>query len=128
LQEKLLERRREMLRMRSKGLSLNVVVNDLSQKYDRTREALYKDWRRRKAWIKALLDLGDPEAVFLDILARHEDIYRMTVMECLQADNSSAKIGALRLLRDLNRDFYDMNLTPEIMERLDRIEEVASKR
>ena len=71
--------------------------------------------------------MGDPETVFFDFIARHEEIYQMTVMECYQADNSSARVGALRLLRDLNRDFYEVNVTPYLMKRLEDLEEKAKK-
>ncbi len=32
----------------------------------------------------------------------------MTVMEFLKGDNSNARVGALRLMRDLNLDFVEM--------------------
>jgi hypothetical protein len=93
----LVERRQKMVRQRAKGLPLNMVVNQLSNEYSRTKQALYKDWRNRKIWIKGILDLDDPETVFFDFYTRHEEIYQMTVMEYYKADNSSAKVGALRL-------------------------------
>ena len=123
----LIERRQKMVRQRAKGLPLNIVVNQLSQEYTRTKQALYKDWRNRKTWIKGILDLDDPETVFFDFYARHEEIYQMTVMEYYKADNSSAKIGALRLLRDLNRDFYEISITPHLLKRLEDLEGKAKK-
>ena len=124
----LLERRQEIRRLRGKGLPLNVIVNDLAPKYEVTPRAIYKDWKNRKHRIKALLSLGDPDAVFLDIVSRHNEIFRIAMVEYLSADNSSAKVGAIKLLRDLNRDLYDMNVTPDIMERLERIEELAKEK
>ena len=125
--EELVERRRKMVRKRAKGLPLNIVVNQLSKEYSRTKQALYKDWRNRKTWIKDILELGDSETVFFDFYARHEEIYQMTVMVYYQADNSSAKVGALRLLRDLNRDLYEISITPHLMKRLEDLEEKARK-
>jgi hypothetical protein len=116
-----------MLKLRSKGLALNFVVNDLCRKYKVTPQCLYRDWRNRKSWLPDLLDYGDRETVFLDILARHEDIYKMTVREYLQGDNSSARVGALRLLRELNLDFYELSVSSDIMTRLERLEEEAAK-
>ena len=77
--------------------------------------------------MKTIMGLRDPETFFLDVTSSHMEIYKMTVVEYLRADNSNARVGALRLLRDLNRDLYNMNVTPDIMERLERIEELAQK-
>ena len=41
--EKLVERRRKMVKQRAKGLPLNMVVSQLSRDYDRTKQALYTD-------------------------------------------------------------------------------------
>jgi len=103
-----------MLRLTGKGLALNEVVRDLAAEYGVTRTALYIDWAKRDKWIPIIMDLDDPEKVFYDIAVAHKEIYRMAVKEYLTGDNSSARIGALRLLRDLNRDFYEMNVTPHL--------------
>lgn len=121
--ETLLERRQEMLRLKATGLSLAKIINDISVKYEITTRGLYADWSNRKRWIKAILSLEDPETFFLDVLATHKQIYNRASIEYLKADNSNAKIGALRLLRDLNRDFYEMVSIHDLIIRVDRIEE-----
>jgi hypothetical protein len=127
LNENLLKRRTEMLMLSGKGVILGEVVKDLATKYDVSRTALYIDWAKRNKWIPTILELNDPEKVFYDIMVAHKEIYRMGVREYLTADNSNARIGALRLLRDLNRDFYEMSVTPHIMKRLEELEEEAAK-
>jgi hypothetical protein len=83
---------------------------------------LYKDWRRRKEWLEQLLDIKDPTVFFLDLMANHMEIYQFTVREYLQGDNSNARIGGLRLLRELNKDFMEMIVTRNVLDRLDRLE------
>lgn len=125
MMETLLERRQEMLRLKATGLSLAKIINDLSQKYEITVRGLYLDWGNRKRWIKAILSLEDPETFFLDVLATQKQIYKHAFLEYLKADNSSAKIGALRLLRDLNKDLYEMVSLHDLIIRIDKLEEVA---
>lgn len=120
--ETLLERRQEMLRMKATGLSLAKIINDLSVKYEITRRGLYADWAARARWIKALLSLKNPELFFLDCLANHKQIYNRAYMQYLKGDNSAAKIGALRLLRDLNRDMYEMVSVHDLIIRIEAVE------
>jgi len=122
LRTNLYKRRSKMLKLKAMGFSLVEVVNQLTLEHDVTASALYKDWRRRKEWQEQLLDIKDPEVFFLDLVANHREIYRFAVREYLQGDNSNARIGALRLLRELNKDFMEMIVTRDVLNRLDRLE------
>jgi hypothetical protein len=104
----LLERRTKMLKLRAQAFPLSQVVKLLSGEYEVTTTAIYKDWRNRKTWQKQLLELGDLEQLCVDLYATHKEIYRMAVREYLSGDNSNARVGALRLMRDLNHDFITM--------------------
>ena len=97
-----LTRRKELLKNRNLGMNLADNVNLLAAKYDVTKRAVYKDFKNRKAWIPVILQIEDTDTVFLDLLSQHKELYRLCSLEYLKADNSNAKIGALRLLRDLN--------------------------
>jgi hypothetical protein len=121
----LLERRQKLLKMRSMGVSLAEAVKDLSERYDVSTRTVYYDWRNRKKWIEAVLGIEDPEAFFLDLVANHGEIYRLASLEYLKGDNSAARIGALRLLRDLNRDMGEMIITRDMFSRVERLEEAA---
>jgi len=99
------------------------IINDISQKYNITPRGLYQDWAGRARWIKAILSLKDPELFFLDCLSTHREIYKRASIEYFKGDNSAAKIGALRLLRDLNRDLFEMVSVHDLIIRVDRIEE-----
>lgn len=72
--------------------------------------------------MESLLAIKDPEAFYLDLIASHKEIYRLCVKEYLQGDNTSARIGALRLLRDLNLDFMEMIVLKDTMARVANIE------
>ena len=97
-----------MVKRRAVGISLAEVVKELATEYQVSQRALYHDWMIRKKWLKILLEIGDPETFFLDLVSSHKEIYRWASLEYLKGDNSNARIGALRLLRDLNKDFHEM--------------------
>ena len=104
----LLERRLKMLKLNSMALPLVDVVKTLSDEYDVTKQALYHDWKKRGEWQTEIFDLDDLKQLCLDIYANHREIYRMASREYLTGDNSSARVGALNLLRKLNLDFLEM--------------------
>ena len=118
----LVERRRNLLKLRSLGLSLPEVVKELSTQYHVSARIIYYDWARRKDWIEGVLGTKDPAAFFLEILSNHRELYRLTSLEYLKTEQDTARIGALRLLRDLNRDFEEMILTKSLIERVERLE------
>jgi hypothetical protein len=122
MQLKLLERRRELIKNKNLGFSLSDVVTALASKYDVTEQAIYNDYRRRKTWLPFLLEIDDPQGFFYDLLAQHREIYRLCSLEFLKADNSNAKIGALRLLRDLNMDLIELVSLHDVSQRLERME------
>ena len=43
-------------------------------------------------------------------------------LEYLRGDNSSARVGALRLIRELNRDFIELYFTPNLIKKLEQLE------
>jgi hypothetical protein len=121
----LLERRQKLLKMRSMGVSLAEAVKDLAERFDVSTRAVYYDWRDRKKWIEVVLGIEDPETFFLDLVANHGELYRLASLEYLKGDNSAARIGALRLLRDLNRDMRELIVTQDLLSRVERLEEAA---
>lgn len=119
----LLERRLEMTKLRNSGLPLSTTVKNLATKYEVTARAIYRDWSNRKIWLKTILELKDPETVFLDLLSRHSQIYKMAVLEHLRADNSNARVGALNLMRNINKDFVDMIVLRGLSEDVETIKQ-----
>jgi transcriptional antiterminator len=118
----LLERRRELVKELSLGAPLVAVVKVLAQKFGVTTRTIRYDYAKRKHWLPILLEISDPHTFFMDLLADHKELKRLSTLEFLQADNSNAKIGALRLLRDLNMDLIELVSLHDVNVRLERME------
>lgn len=127
MRENIVERRQKLLNMRCRGVSLSESVKTIAVEYGVSTRAVYRDWATRKSWLPSLLDLGDTETFFLDLICQHKEIVRLSTMEYLKGDNSNARVGALRLLRDLNLDLFEVFQLRDVNERLDAIEELARK-
>jgi hypothetical protein len=84
------------------------VVNDLSKEYQVGIRALYLDWQNRQKWLPVLLAIDNRQAFFLDLFNTHKELKRLARLQFLQADSSSAAVGALKLLRDLNLDMFEL--------------------
>ena len=111
-----------MLKLKSMGFPLGEVVKELAEKYQISTRSLYYDFKNRKTWMEALLGIDDPKAFFVDLLSNHQEIYRLTSLEFLKADNSNARIGALKLLRDLNKDFVELLFFQSLDKRVGKLE------
>jgi hypothetical protein len=114
-----------MLKQRGMGVPLSDTVKNLSETYGVSRRAIYYDWQRRTAWMRALLEVGDPEQFALDVIAHHLEIRRFATLEYLKGDNSAARIGALRLIRNLNLDLNEMLVTQDLITRVEQLEEMS---
>jgi hypothetical protein len=112
----------DLLKNRSFGLSLAETVQILAKKYDVSEKLIYYDWRTREKWMEGLLGIKDSKAFLYNLLANHKEIYRLTLKELFVGDNSAARIGALRLLRELNKDFHEMVVTKGLYERVEKLE------
>lgn len=93
--QNLLERRSELAKYLSKGISLSDAASALAEKYKTSSRSLYRDWQSHTKWMPILLGLQDKETFLLEIFSNHKEIYRLAAREYLSADNSSSKIGAL---------------------------------
>lgn len=126
MREQLLLRRTEMLKQRGIGVHLHNIVKDLAHKYSVSERQIYHDWENRGKWIPVLLNLKDPQAFLCEIVARHDELRRMVVLEFLKAPpGSTARCGLLRLIRDLDMDQISLVPLRWIMLKLERLEEVA---
>lgn len=122
MKELIYSRRSEMVKQRSLGHPLHQVVKDLHVKYDVSIRTLYYDWKHRAKWLPIILDLKDIKTTLLELLATHRELKRYALMEYLSGDNTSAKVGALRLIRDLNLDFNELIVTRDILLRVEKLE------
>lgn len=112
----LLERRAKMLKMRGKGYDLKDTVAILARELNIAPQTLYRDWGRRKTWLRKILAIDDRELLFLDLLSIHQGILEMARAELLAAgENGNLKIGCLKLMRALNMDLIQLMLVDNIM-------------
>lgn len=108
-------------------MHLSVAVKQLAEKYHVSPRAVYGDWSRRGEWAGAFVDLRGSGTLLIDLVTRHEELYSRAFSAYAQADNSSARVGALRLLRELNLDLNDLAVSRDLLERVERLEEAAKK-
>lgn len=119
---KLVERRQNLLNLRSRGISLSQAVKELAERYGVSPRQLYYDWKSRGQWMEEMLDVKDKDTFLLDLVSNHKEIYRLASLEYLKAENENARIGALRLLRDINLDFAEMIVSKDTRDRVEAIE------
>ena len=103
-------------------MSLSDTVEHLSLKYQVTRSAIYKDWANRGRWLDTVIGIDNPTVFFKELVAAHLEVKRLAMKEYLTGDNSAARIGALRLIRELNLDLNEMLVTRDLIARVERLE------
>lgn len=105
---KVAERRWELLQLEGTGFNRNEIVKRLSEKFGVSERAIYYDFQRRRIWQPALTQVEDRKKVFYKILNRFEQIYRKASFVHLQTQNDNAKVGALKLMLDVNTRLADV--------------------
>jgi hypothetical protein len=125
---KLLKRRVEMLNAVSTGLHPAAVVGQLAEKYGVSERCLWSDWERRAKWVPVLLEL-EKYADFVEVVERKLSAVQKAAWSiCLKASNDNARVGALRTVLDSLEVHGDLVLKRDILERLERVEELAEKK
>jgi len=88
-----------MLNYTSKGVPLQTIVTDLSREYNRKPATIYKDFEKMGVWAPQILTLKDDRLAY-SLVNNIKQVIPNAWHEYLTADNSSAKVGALRLIMD----------------------------
>lgn len=121
----LLERRQEMVKLRSQGVPLRDIITDFTRKYTISEEALYIDWGKRKRWIRDVVRLQDPSLIdemlegLKQVLPRAWFVYTTT-------KNDSIKIASLKLAKETYIDIIELLQSLGIIIKVpDQIEVVA---
>jgi len=118
----------KLLEMEGLGFSRAEIVNELSVAGNVTEQAVYKDFRRREKWQPSLQQFRDVNQLYYKTLNRYEQIYRKGSYMYLNEKNPAFKAAALRIMLEATDRMYDVRLFPEIMDRLERLQEAAKGR
>lgn len=91
-------RRRDLMMETSTGKPLKEVIPLLAQRYEVEENTLYADWANRESWLGDLIqfDANLPKRYFVELDATKEKAW----FQYYTADNSNAKVGALRVVKD----------------------------
>jgi len=116
-----------MLDAVSTGLHPSAVIGQLAGKYGVSERALWSDWERREKWVPVLLGL-ERYGGFVDMVEERLNAVQKAAWSIyLKASNDNARVGALRTVLEALEIHRDIVQTKEVLERLDRLEEVAEK-
>jgi len=122
---RILRRRAEMLDAVSTGLHPSAVISQLVEKYDVSEKALWSDWLRREKWVPFLLELEKFSDFSGMVVERLNGVQKAAWSIYLKASNDSARVGALRTVLEALEIHRDIVQTLDVLDRLDRLEEVA---
>jgi len=96
LKGQILERRPKMLTLRSQGVPLKTIIKDFVREYGVSKQALYKDWKKRNQWAREIARLEDP-ALLDELIQGLKQIIPNAWYEYKTNPNPSVKLGALKL-------------------------------
>jgi hypothetical protein len=88
------------------GVEKPEIFRSLSVEYGVSYHAIYTDYKRRDTWQSDILDIKDSRTLALDLVALLNWLKRRGVLEVLSADNSNARIGAIRTVADIATRIY----------------------
>lgn len=100
----LLERRKECLKMYSRGLGVTVWAKDVAEAYKTTENAIRRDWARREEWILQIINLDNSESLVHELYNNLEQTKNAAWGIYHTAENQpSAQVGALKHIMDAVR-------------------------
>ena len=114
----LLERRTKMLNYLSKQIPIGTIASDLATEYNVSLDAIYQDHHRLVQWAPQVLQLQN-DALAYELVNNIKQVIPNAWYEYKQADNSNARIGALRLIMDSTAKII------EILQKLGKMEKVV---
>ncbi len=99
----LLRRRETLLKLMTRGVSLQAaaeeMTKDLTDPYERQKQinTIRRDWANRKHWIENVVRLSD-STVLPEIIAGLNEVVARAWIEYFRSDDSAVRIGALRTI------------------------------
>ena len=121
------ERRLELLKMEGNGFNQAEIVKHLSQKFQCCDRTVYRDFEKREEWQPALQHMEDQGRTLMKILNRYEQVYRHAGFMLLQASHENAKLGALKIMLESNKQLCETAVIPGLLGRLKLLEEKARR-
>ena len=122
----ILERRLELLKLESLGLTKAEVVTTLSQKFQCSARNIYRDYSCRRNW-QPLINEIQPDEILLKTVNRTEEIYRKASLRYLQATSDLAAIAALNVMLRANEMLFELGVLPDALSRLKDVEDKLAK-
>ena len=113
-------RRLRMLTLKSQGAKLGTIINDFTEEYEVSKQALYKDWNKREQWASDVCELDEP-ALLTELVHGLRQVIPNAWYEYKTNPNPSVKLGALKLAKETYLDIL------EVLQSVGRIEKVADK-
>ena len=99
----LLRRRETLLKLMTRGVSLQVAAEEMTKEltdpYERQKQinTIRRDWANRKHWLDNIVRLSD-STVLAEIIAGLNEVVARAWVEYFRSDDSAARIGALRTI------------------------------
>lgn len=97
------ERRTKMLRYLAKGVPLRSIVEDFMKEYNVSERAVYKDFEKMSVWGPQVLQLQD-DTILYELVGGLKQIIPNAWREYISGDNTSARVGALKLAKETYLD------------------------
>lgn len=102
---RIFERRLEMLRLYLQGIRPSRIVSQIvrDKSIDASERSLWRDWKSRGEWMPALtrLNEGAGDLPIAETMGALMEARRLAFNTYLRADNSNARVGALRIIKEL---------------------------
>jgi len=109
-----------MLTLKSQGAKLGTIVNDFTEEYKVSKQALYKDWNKREQWASDVCELDEP-ALLTELVHGLKQVIPNAWYEYKTNPNPSVKLGALKLAKETYLDIL------EVLQSIGKIEKVPEK-
>lgn len=109
-----------MLTLKAQGAKITKIVEDFSTEYGVSESALWKDWKKRRQWVRDVARLDDPSLID-EMLQGLLQILPNAWYEYKTNPNPSVKVAALKIARDTYLDII------EILQSLGMAVKVAEK-
>ena len=121
------KRRLELLKLEGLGFSRPEIVTELGQKYRCSGRTVYRDFENRGQWQPELQNVKDHSQILMRTVNRYYQIYREASVRLLTGTQELTQLGALNLMLKVNSKIYEIAVLPDILSRLEELEEIVKR-